>query len=153
MATQSVDLSKLFGAVAQTMLQNQSTLNEADTYNHDHGDNMVQTFEVITQAMKEKSNATPAEQLAYASQLLSAKSQSGSAKLYAQGLQDASKKFVGKTSITPSNGTTLDSLLAAADKAMYKVKQAGGNGYCLADDQPVTRALKSEIKLIMPSGL
>lgn len=53
----------------------------------------------------------------------------------------------------PSNGTTLDSLLAAADKAMYKVKQAGGNGYCLADDQPVTRALKSEIKLIMPSGL
>lgn len=116
MATQSVDLSKLFGAVAQTMLQNQSTLNEADTYNHDHGDNMVQTFEVITQAMKEKSNATPAEQLAYASQLLSAKSQSGSAKLYAQGLQDASKKFVGKTSITPSNGTTLIQTLMGTQK-------------------------------------
>lgn len=53
----------------------------------------------------------------------------------------------------PDNATTLDNLLAAADKAMYKVKQAGGNGYCLADTKAITRSLKSEIKLITPAGL
>lgn len=117
MATKSIDLSQLFGAVANTLVQNQSNLNEADTYNHDHGDNMVQIFETITQAMKEKGNATPAEQLAYASQLLSAKTQSGSAKVYAEGLSDAAKKFQGKTAVTPNNATTLiQALLGTQNK-------------------------------------
>ena len=49
-----LDLANLFQTVTGTLSQNRETLNEADTYNHDHGDNMVDTFEVITQAMKEK---------------------------------------------------------------------------------------------------
>ena len=107
MAGQNVDLAKLFGSVVTTLDQNKTALNKADSYNHDHGDNMVQIFEVVTQAVKAKSNATPAEQLAYASELLQAESQSGSAKLYAQGLQDASSKFEGKKAVTTDSAIDL----------------------------------------------
>ncbi len=113
-AAKTVDLAKLFGSVAKTMAQNQTTLNAADTYNHDHGDNMVQIFEVITQAMKEKSSATPADQLAYASKLLQAKSQSGSAQLYAEGLSDAATQFKGKPAITTDTAMTLIQTLLGA---------------------------------------
>ena len=116
MTTQSIDLAKLFGNVVSTLDQNKDALNQADTYNHNHGDNMVEIFEVITQAMKAKSNATPAEQLAYASQLLQAKSQSGSAKLYAQGLQDASAKLGGKKTLTSNNAVTLLQALMGTQK-------------------------------------
>ena len=116
MATQSVDMASLFGSVVNTLSQNQTQLNQADTYNHNHGDNMVEIFEVITQAMKAKSSATPAEQLAYASQLLSKKSQSGSAQVYAQGLSNASTQFQGKKSITPTSAMTLIQALMGAQK-------------------------------------
>lgn len=70
-------------------------------------------------------------------------------------LQKAIVRATGSigVAIYPNNATTLDNLLDAADKAMYKVKQAGGNGYCLADSKPVTRSLKSEIELMTSSGL
>lgn len=116
MATQSVDLAKLFGTVATALSENQSTLNKADTYNHDHGDNMVQIFEVITQAMKEKSSAVPADQLAYASDLLRAKTKSGSAKIYAEGLADASTKLQGKKTITANTAMTLIQALLGTQK-------------------------------------
>jgi len=125
MATKGIDLSKLFGTVASTLVENKDTLNQSDTYNHDHGDNMVEIFEVITQAMKEKDSATPAEQLAYASQLLQAKSKSGSAKLYAEGLQDASTKLQGKKTVT-SNGavTLLEALMGTQKKVSPQTLQS-----------------------------
>ncbi|MBP9041569.1 MAG: DAK2 domain-containing protein [Anaerolineaceae bacterium] len=116
MATQTVDLAQLFGTVVNALAQNQSTLNQADTYNHDHGDNMVEIFEVITQAMKEKSSAAPADQLAYASELLRAKTKSGSAKLYAEGLSDASAKLQGKKAVTTNTAMTLIQALLGAQK-------------------------------------
>ena len=96
MAESTLDLAKLFGAVGNALNQNKDSLNEADSYNHDHGDHMVEIFEVITQAMKEKKGAEVADQLEYASQLLRRKSNSGSANLYAQGLSQAASQFVGK---------------------------------------------------------
>ena len=70
MSPSKVNLLKAFQAVSQALNQNQSALNQADTYNHDHGDNMVEIFRVITQAMDEKKGASPAGQLTYASELL-----------------------------------------------------------------------------------
>lgn len=116
MATQNVDLAQLFGTVATALAQNQTTLNKADTYNHDHGDNMVEIFEVITQAMKEKGSAAPADQLAYASELLRAKTKSGSAKLYAEGLANASTKLQGKKAVTTNTAMTLIQALLGAQK-------------------------------------
>jgi hypothetical protein len=110
MASNKIDLLKLFQTVTSNLSQNQENLNQADTFYHDHGDHMVEIFQVITQAMQEKKGSDPADQLAYASQLLRNK-KSGSAQLYAQNLSNASQQFSGK-SITPDNvGLLLQSLL------------------------------------------
>ncbi len=126
--TSSIDLAKLFGTVAKTMVQNQSSLNAADDYNHDHGDNMVEVFDVITKAMKEKSTATPAQQLAYASQLLEQKTKSGSGKLYAENLRDASAQLGTAKKVTPDNAMTmLQSLLGASGTIPTQSQSQGGN--------------------------
>ncbi len=101
----NIDLLSLFKNVSGVLQDNKSSLNKADDHNGDHGDNMVQTFEMITRAMKEKSGADPADQLAYAGQLLR-KSKSGSAKLYAEGLGKASNEFEGQK-VTQQNAMQL----------------------------------------------
>ncbi len=91
MAQNQIDLLKLFKLATQNLETQKESLNAADTYNHDHGDHMVEIFDVITQAMKEKKNAEPADQLAYASQLLR-KQKSGSAAVYADNFKQASNE-------------------------------------------------------------
>ena len=95
MSGNQIDLGQLFGQVAKTLLANKSALNEADTRNHDHGDNMADTFRMIAKAMEEKQGSSSAEQLEYAAGLLRGK-QSGSAKLYAKGFANAAKEFAGE---------------------------------------------------------
>ena len=96
MAQNQIDLFSLFNQVSKTMNKNRASLNKADTYNHDHGDHMVEIFDVITRAMKEKKNAEPADQLEYAADILRRQSKSGSGKLYAEGLRNASKQVAGR---------------------------------------------------------
>ena len=96
MAQKPIDLFSLFSQVSKTMDKNRTSLNKADTYNHDHGDHMVEIFDVITRAMKEKKNADPADQLEYAAAILRRQAQSGSGKLYAEGLNKAAKQVAGK---------------------------------------------------------
>jgi hypothetical protein len=120
-----IDLVNLFQKVTGTLTKNKETLNEADTANHDHGDNMVDTFEVITQAMREKKDADPADQLAYASEILRQR-KSGSAQVYAQGLSQASKEFQGQQ-VTPNNAMTLiQSLLGGGQASVAQQPQQGG---------------------------
>jgi len=112
MATKNVDLAKLFGAVASNLADNKDSLNQEDTYNHDHGDNMVQTFSTIAKVVGDLKGKDQATQLASASKELQ-KSKSGSAKLYAEGLNQASQQFKGQ-SITPdSAGMLLQALMGA----------------------------------------
>ncbi len=96
MASNQIDLSSLFGQVTKSLKKSQTSLNQADTYNHDHGDHMVEIFDVITQAMKERKNAEPADQLEYAAQILRKKTTSGSGTVYANGLEQAAKQVLGK---------------------------------------------------------
>jgi hypothetical protein len=105
MAPNQVNLANVFGNVASTLASNREALNKADTYNHDHGDNMVEVFEVVAQAMKAKQNASSVDQLAYAAELLRQK-QSGSAKYYAGGLTQAAQKYQGKK-VTSTNAMDL----------------------------------------------
>lgn len=105
MATQSVDLSKVFTAVTKELKANQAPLNEADTFNHDHGSNMVNVFQTVTKAVKAKKGSPASEQLAYASQMLQ-NVPSGSAKVYSQNLADAATHFQGK-SLTPDSAMQL----------------------------------------------
>jgi hypothetical protein len=77
-----LDLSALFGAAAQALAANQSSLNRADTENQNHGDNMVQAFNMISQVMAGQQNASPSQQLSQASQYLAQNGTSGSAYVY-----------------------------------------------------------------------
>ncbi len=113
MATGNIDLGKLFKEVSKAVVENQDSLNQADSYNHDHGDHMVEIFDVISQAMKEKKSADPADQLEYAAQLLRKKSNSGSAQQYADGLKTAAKEMTGKNLDTGSIITMLSTILGS----------------------------------------
>lgn len=119
-----VDLAKLFGAVANNLGNQREALNQADTYNNDHGDHMVEIFEVVTQAMKEKKNANPADQLAYASEILRRK-QSGSAQVYANGFAQAAQQFQGQAVTTDNAGALLQTLLGGGQAP---AQAAGGGG-------------------------
>lgn len=110
---QNLDLSSIFSTVTDNLAQNKEPLNEADGYNHDHGDHMVQIFDLVQKAVSQKKDKPVAEQLAYASTKVSEKANSGSAKLYAEGLSNAAKKFSG-TDLNENNiGMLVQSLLGA----------------------------------------
>jgi hypothetical protein len=111
-----LNLASLFQSVAGSLSAQKENLNNADTLNHDHGDNMVQVFNVISQAMQAKQGADPADQLEYASQLLR-QQKSGSAQVYAQGLAQASKEFKGQKQVTPNNAINLIQALLGGGQA------------------------------------
>jgi hypothetical protein len=122
MASEQIDLLSLFGQAKKTLKKNQTTLNQADTYNHDHGDHMVEIFDVITQAMKAKKNAEPADQLEYAAELLRKKTSSGSSTVYANGLEQAAKQVLGKE----LNISTIMAIIQALMGTKQPSAQAGG---------------------------
>lgn len=126
MASGNVDLFSLFKQVSKAVQENKTSLNEADTYNHDHGDHMAEIFEVITQAVKDKKNAEPADQLEYAAQLLRKKSNSGSATIYAEGLGKAAKQITGKELDVNSVITMLSTLLGTTTAGASQ-SDAGGD--------------------------
>ena len=122
MTDESLDLSQLFKPVGGVLAQNQTTLNQADDYNHNHGDNMVEIFDVISKAVARKKKEGASSQLAYASQQLRKKSTSGSATVYAQGLEEAAAKFQGQP-VTRGNALNLISTLMGASQP-----QTSGSG-------------------------
>lgn len=127
MAQKDVDLVKLFNSVTKTLKTEQATLNEADSYNHDHGDNMVKNFKVITKALKMKNGATPSEQLSYASQVLKSKSASGSANMYSQGLAEAAKQLMGQQSVNANNASSMIQALIGAQPTAQEEKAGSGD--------------------------
>jgi hypothetical protein len=142
--TNQLNLPSLFRSVTKALTQERQTLNETDTYNHDHGDNMVEVFKVISQAMQERKNADPADQLAYASQLLR-QQKSGSAQLYSQGLSRASEEFKGQKQVTPDNAMSLIQALMGGGQPSRAPAQSGmgnllgsllGGGQQQAQQQP-----------------
>ena len=119
MTNGQIDLLKLFQAAAGALQQNQSALNQADTYNHDHGDNMVSTFNTIVQALQQKQDAKPAAQLKYVSRQLDQNATSGSGKTYAQGFAQAAGHFKG-TEITLESILPLIQMILGGGQATTK---------------------------------
>ena len=74
--------------------------------------------------MKEKKNANPADQLAYASEILRRK-QSGSAQVYANGFAQAAQQFQGQAVTTDNAGMLLQTLLGGGQAP---AQAAGGGG-------------------------
>lgn len=117
MAQDRVELANIFQAVTQTLAQNQQALNQADEYNHDHGTNMVQTFETITQALQEKQGKSDRTALAYAAKKLSKGSTSSSGQLYGQALAQAATQFKGKQVDTRGAMQLLQTLIGGGQTA------------------------------------
>ena len=115
-----MDLSTIFESVTAQLADKQSTLNEADEYNHDHGDHMVQIFSLIQNAVSEKSDQPVADQLSYASQMVEKETDSGSSKLYAQGLANAAKKFSGSELQPETLGLLVKGLLNVEEEPSQK---------------------------------
>jgi len=126
-----VDLIKLFSAVAETMVENKDTLNKADEYNQDHGDHMVDIFQMVSGAVKEAPKDDVSSGLSAASELLTGK-KSGSAAMYAKGFAQAADYFKeqdldatqllpllqtmlggGEASVSKGAGGLLDSLVGS----------------------------------------
>lgn len=122
---QNLDLGTLFSAVTSALTKEQKSLNEADTYNHDHGDHMVEIFGLIQSAVSKKSELPVADQLAYASKQVEKKAESGSGKLYAEGLANAAKSFVGNELTPETVGVLVNSLLSVEKP---EEKTDSGNG-------------------------
>jgi hypothetical protein len=111
-------LSSLFNVAVQALAENQSSLNIADTENQNHGDNMVQTFTMIAESMANQRGAAPSTQLRQAGKYLAQNAQSGSAQVYAQGLEQAARQFRGQKAVTPDNAMLLiQSLLGGGQQA------------------------------------
>jgi hypothetical protein len=115
MAAKSIELANLFATVTQSLVESEDSLNQADEYNHDHGTNMVNTFRIITDALREKQGATNSEALSYAAQQLTQRGTSGSARLYAQNLQQAASTVRGST-MTPASTLQLLQTLMGGDQ-------------------------------------
>ncbi|MGB8982874.1 MAG: DAK2 domain-containing protein [Anaerolineales bacterium] len=113
-----MDLSAIFNVATQALAANQSSLNQADTENQNHGDNMVQAFTMISQALASQQGAAPSSQLQHASQVLTQNAHSGSGQAYAQGLAQAAQQFQGQSAVTPDNAMLLvQSLLGGGQQS------------------------------------
>ena len=116
------DLNTVFKAVTEALQENQANLDAADEYNGNHGTHMVETFDLIQKAVESKSNESASDQLEFASKQLRASTTSGSAKLYADGLEDAAEQFKGKEFNQKSAGTLINALMGNKPDAQ------GGSG-------------------------
>ena len=117
--SQAMDLGSLFNVASQTLAANKSSLNEADAENQNHGDNMVQVFDMISQVMANQQGAPPSTQLRRASQYLAKNGTSGSSQVYSQALAQAAKQFRGKSAVTPDNAMMLiQALLGSGQQSM-----------------------------------
>ena len=119
----NVDLVKIFSAVAETMVENQASLNKADEYNQDHGDHMVEIFELISGAMKDTPQNDLSSGLSTASELLTEKP-SGSAAMYAKGLAQAAEYFQGQDLDASSLLPLLQTMLGGGEASVSQ--GAGG---------------------------
>jgi hypothetical protein len=125
MASGGIDLAQVFQVVTTSLMQNQAQLNQADTIDQNHGDDMVEIFKLITQAVGEKKSATPAQQLARASSLVGARG-SGTARHYAAGLAQASKQVTGKT-LTQGMVMQLLQTLVGGGRSTSTASSGGGD--------------------------
>ena len=109
--TEELNLSTLFEEVTKVLATNRQQLDDADEYNHNHGSNMVHTFNLIQQAVASKQTEPVSDQLAYASRILKDKSTGSTAQIYADGLANAAHEFEGKDFNPSTVGTLVNSLM------------------------------------------
>ncbi len=127
MTNNTAMLASIFQNVTKALVNNQQVLNQADEQNHDHGTNMVQTFQSITNSLENKQASTGSEALAFAAQQLSKQATSGSGKLYAQNLATAANQFKGQNVDPKAAIQLLQTLIGGGQQSQEAVTQPAGN--------------------------
>jgi hypothetical protein len=145
------DLSSIFHAVGEALRQNRAAFNQADLLNGNHGDHMVQVFEIAARAADEKHDADVAEAMEYGAQLLEAQVDNGSAQMYAHGLGQLARQL-------RRYNVSLDDLLAYVQGALSKDKDSGTDQLPTLDQpasgkQPEPTASSGDVLKALMSGL
>ncbi len=81
---QALTLPSIFKAVSKTLSENEAALNEADTYNHNHGSNMAKSFHDSFQSCSQKERLAGFRPACLCQREVLKDSSSGSARFYAQ---------------------------------------------------------------------
>ena len=123
---QALTLPSILKAVSKTLSENEAALNEADTYNHNHGTNIAAAFTAASKAVAKQKDLPVAEQLALASEVMQGSS-SGSAKIYAQGLATAAQQFQGKQLNENTIGLLINSMMGMQEPAQASSGAANAN--------------------------
>ena len=153
LSAQGTDLSALFNVAAKTLAANRSALNQADAENQNHGDNMVQAFKMISQAMATQRGAPPSQQLRYASEYLGQNANNGSAHVYAQGLAQAARQFEGQQAISPDNALLLIQALLGGGQSASPQANSDLLGSLLGG-QPVPQQTQGiDLNALLSAGL
>ena len=90
---QASDLAHLFRAVQEAMEVRRQAFNQADEINGNHGDHMVQIFDIAARAAKQQGGAELAEAMDRSGQWLVTCIDNGSAQVYARGLAALAEQF------------------------------------------------------------
>lgn len=90
---QTFDLARLFRSVQEAMEAQRQVFNQADEINGNHGDHMVEVFEIAARACEQQGGIELADAMERAGQWLVTCIDNGSAQVYARGLSALAEQF------------------------------------------------------------
>lgn len=103
------------------LLQEREALNQADDSNHNHGDHMLEIFQIAVRSASEKRESGLADAMQYASDQLSLLSENGSAQVYSRGLNLLAEQFRARQ-------ITLDELAPYVQAYLHPGQTVEGEG-------------------------
>lgn len=130
---QDIELSRIFLAVRDALVQQREAFNQADPVNQDHGDHMVEIFEIAIHAAESKQDESLAGAMQYAGSLLNQQAGNGSALVYSRGLACLAEQFAERQIDLDDLAPYVRAYLYAAgkDKESEEEKPEGRSGEIL----------------------
>ena len=114
-------LQAIFSAVGEALDERRAELNQMDELNHNHGDHMVEVFQLAARAGQEMQGALLVDAMDHAAGLLRERAQNGSAQVYARGLGLLAAQF-------RQHQIDLDDLLPVVQSYLRKQEESAGEG-------------------------
>ena len=121
-------LAPAFERVAEIMRQNRGELNRADPYNGNHGDHMVEIFELAASAVGEQGHAALPDAMEYAGGQLARLPGNGSAGVYAAGLAQFAAQFRERNVTASDLEAYIDRVLRGAREKHTSAEGDPANG-------------------------
>jgi hypothetical protein len=140
------ELASLFQAVGAALRQNRLAFNQSDPVNGDHGDHMVEIFEIAARAAGEKPGEDVAAAMEHAARLLTAQADNGSAQVYAHGLEQMARQL-------RRYNVTLDNLLTYVQGALAEDQEPSAAGQPVGGQTPEAGGTSGDVLKALMNGL